>query len=256
MLQPSELRKEKDMRINVHAGHNPDGKIACGAIGFIRESTEARKVKDEVIAQLRQMGHTVYDCTCNSGTGQLDVLEKIVSACNTHKVDLDVSIHFNAGVRDNTGNGRTTGTEVMIYNNAGRAREAAERTCASISALGFKNRGIKPNTGLYFLRNTKAPAMLVERCFVDDKDDAELYDCQKMASAIVRGITGMDAVWPKDDPQDKQVPEATESGVETAVGDGKSIYRVQVGAYSIMDNAKNMQKELKAAGFDAVLVKA
>ena len=127
MLQPSELRKEKDMRINVHAGHNPDGKIACGAIGFIRESTEARKVKDEVIAQLRQMGHTVYDCTCNSGTGQLDVLEKIVSACNTHKVDLDVSIHFNAGVRDNTGNGRTTGTEVMIYNNAGRAREAAER---------------------------------------------------------------------------------------------------------------------------------
>ncbi|MCI8529099.1 MAG: N-acetylmuramoyl-L-alanine amidase, partial [Lachnospiraceae bacterium] len=36
------------MRINVHAGHNPDGKAACGAIGFLRESTENRKVKDAV----------------------------------------------------------------------------------------------------------------------------------------------------------------------------------------------------------------
>lgn len=33
------------MIINVHAGHNPDGKVACGAIGIIRESTEARNVK-------------------------------------------------------------------------------------------------------------------------------------------------------------------------------------------------------------------
>ena len=36
------------MRINVHAGHNPDGKIACGAIGIIKESTEARKVVKEL----------------------------------------------------------------------------------------------------------------------------------------------------------------------------------------------------------------
>ena len=33
----------KTMRINIHAGHNPDGKIACGAVGLIRESTEAKR---------------------------------------------------------------------------------------------------------------------------------------------------------------------------------------------------------------------
>ncbi len=27
------------MKINVHAGHNPDGKIACGAVGLKKEST-------------------------------------------------------------------------------------------------------------------------------------------------------------------------------------------------------------------------
>lgn len=36
------------MKFNVHAGHNPDGKIACGACGLIKESTEARKVKKEL----------------------------------------------------------------------------------------------------------------------------------------------------------------------------------------------------------------
>jgi N-acetylmuramoyl-L-alanine amidase len=35
--------------------------------------------------------------------------------------------------------------------------------------------------------------MLVECCFVDDKDDVQLYDCQKMAEAIVYGITGQRA---------------------------------------------------------------
>ena len=47
------------MKFNVHAGHNPDGKIACGACGLIKESTEARKVKKEVVKLLRAKGHTV-----------------------------------------------------------------------------------------------------------------------------------------------------------------------------------------------------
>ena len=94
------------MRINVHAGHNPAGKVACGAVGIINESTENRRVKDEVVSQLREMGHTVYDCTVDNGTGQKDVLRKIVAKCNAHTVDLDVSIHFNAGAADQKGNGK------------------------------------------------------------------------------------------------------------------------------------------------------
>lgn len=44
------------MRIGVHAGHNPDGKIGCGAIGLIKESTENRNVKNEVIRLLKLAG--------------------------------------------------------------------------------------------------------------------------------------------------------------------------------------------------------
>ena len=139
------------MIINVHAGHNPDEKIACGAVGVIKESTEARKVKDEVIRLLKAAGHTVYDCTVNDGTSANDVLVKIVKKCNAHKADLDVSIHFNSGVNDRAGNGRTTGTEVYLYNSSSKAKKYAKAVVKQIAALGFTNRGVKVNSKLYFL---------------------------------------------------------------------------------------------------------
>lgn len=176
------------MIINVHAGHNPDGKIACGAIGHIKESTEARAVKDKVIALLKAKGHTVYDCTCNDGTSVGDVLRKIVAKCNAHDADLDVSIHFNAGTSDK--NSKTTGTEVLVYSKASKSNTAAKRTVDEIAKLGFTNRGVKVRSDLYVLKHTNAPAMLVECCFVDDKDDVKLYDVNKMATAIANGIMG------------------------------------------------------------------
>lgn len=178
------------MKINIHAGHNPDGKKACGAIGLIKESTEARLVKDKVISMLRSQGHTVYDCTVDNGTSQNDVLKKIVTKCNTNTVDLDVSIHFNAGANKNKNN-VTTGTEVIVHSSTSKAKTYAQKVVSAISALGFKNRGVKTSTSLYFLKHTKNPAMLIECCFVDDPDDVALYNVDKMAQAIVKGITGV-----------------------------------------------------------------
>jgi N-acetylmuramoyl-L-alanine amidase len=178
------------MKINVHAGHNPDGKIACGAVGLIKESTEARKVKKEVIRLLRKKGHKVYDCTCQNGTSQTDVLKRIVTKCNQHKVDLDISIHFNSGAADKKGNGKTTGTEVYVYSTKSAAYPVAERIDKAIAALGFRDRGVKVRTNLYVLHRTNSPAMLIECCFVDDKDDVKLYDAKKMAAGIVSGILG------------------------------------------------------------------
>lgn len=238
------------MKINVHAGHNPDGKIACGAIGLIKESTEARKVKDEVIRLLKADGHIVYDCTCDNGTSQSNVLTNIVSKCNSNKVDVDVSIHFNSGAGDHKGNGQTTGTEVFLYSASSKAKETAERVAKEIAALGFRNRGIKYSTSLYFLRTTFAPAMLIECCFVDDPDDVARYDYQSMARTIAKGIVGHEI---KDSAPAKEDAESKAKGSETPTGDNKSIYRVQVGAYSNINNAINLQKKLKEAGFDAYI---
>lgn len=176
------------MKFNVHAGHNPDGKVACGAVGLIKESTQARKVKNYVIKYLKAAGHTVYDCTCSNGISQSDVLKKIINKCNEHAVKLDISIHFNSGACDKNGNKKTTGTEVLVYSLASASYTTAGNIAEQISKLGLKNRGVKVRPDLMVLNSTKADALLVECCFVDDKDDINCYNAKSMAQAIVKGI--------------------------------------------------------------------
>lgn len=165
-------------------------RIVPGACSLIDEVTEDRKVKDLVIAKLQALGHTVYDCTDDAGASQSANLSNIVKLCNAHAADLDVSIHFNAAANDLGGNGKTTGTEVLVYSGASKATTYAAAICARIADLGFKSRGVRERPDLYVLKHTKAPALLVECCFVDDADDVALYDVDQMAAAIVQGITG------------------------------------------------------------------
>lgn len=172
---------------NVHAGHCPQGKGASGAVGILKESVEDRLVKDEVIRLLRSEGHTVYDCTCEANTTQSGCLQKIVAKCNQHSVSLDVSIHLNSGRNDYKGDKRTGGVEVWNYDK--RTKAISDRICKNISsALGITNRGTKYSKDLYVLNSTKSLSLLVECCFVDDKDDANVWDAKKCAKAIVEGI--------------------------------------------------------------------
>lgn len=172
---------------NIHAGHCPQGQGAYGAVGVLQESVEDRLVKNRVISALRNAGQTVYDCTddtnCDEGTN----LARIVNKCNQRKVDLDVSIHLNSGRNDYSGDGSIGGVEVWCYDSGTAA--VAQRICNNISSkLGLTNRGVKYNQGLYVLSNTASPALLVECCFVDDKDDAGHWDANACGDAIASGI--------------------------------------------------------------------
>lgn len=205
---------------NVHAGHN--WKVP-GASGCFPETREDRVVKDKVIALLRQNGHTVYDCTDDAGTTSSQNLANIVRKCNAHSVTLDISIHFNAFNRS------AHGTEVLQYSSG--TQSVAQRIVNKIAALGFTNRGVKNGSGLYVLRNTKAPAILIECCFCDSPTDAKIYNADKMAKAIVEGILN------------KSISGGTSSGGSTS----GEMYRVrkswadaksQIGAYRSLENAK------------------
>lgn len=172
---------------NVHAGHCPQGKGASGAVGILQESVEDRAVKNEVIRLLRAEGHTVYDCTCDENTTKQGCLNKIVAKCNQHSVDLDISLHLNSGRNDYGGDGSTGGVEVWNYDTG--TQEISDRICEAIATeLGIHNRRTKYDKDLFVLANTKSKALLVECCFVDDADDAEVWDAKRCAKAIVRGV--------------------------------------------------------------------
>ena len=189
--------KEKNMgTYNVHGGHNG---IVPGASKYLNEVTEDRAVKNKVISYLRAAGYTVYDCTDESGRTQNANLANIVKKCNTHSVDLDISIHLNSGRNDSKGDGKTGGVEVLCYD--GGTKTIAKAIADAIhDEFGYTLRsdgttpdgyaGVKIDKDLYVLRSTKAPAILIECCFVDDKDDAKVWNSDKCARAIVKGITG------------------------------------------------------------------
>lgn len=181
---------KKIKKVTVHAGHNPSGKIACGAVGILDESKEDRIITKKVVKLLKKNGIRVKNCTVNNGRNPLEILMKICKKCNAYGADLDISIHFNSGALDKKGNGKTTGTEVFLTANVGDKGDVAKRVCNQMAKLGFKNRGVKVTSNLYFLNHTKAPAILIEVCFVDDKDDAMLYNKNKdaIAEAIVKAI--------------------------------------------------------------------
>lgn len=224
-----DLDKEFVIRsFNIHAGHNPSGMVASGSVSYLNESDENRNVCSKLVQKIKEAGHTVYDCTCNNGTSQKDVLKKIVDKCNEHVVDLDISIHFNAVKKENTSDGKTKGVEVWIHpNNKGTDLEStAMAICNSIGNLGFTNRGVKYSDKLYVLKNTKAPALLIECCFVDDIDDFALYDCNKMVDAIVAGLN-----------------------VEQVEVQGKELYYVIAGVYSTESGAQDLARMLAENGY-------
>lgn len=66
--------------VTVHGGHNPQGKIACGASDYIDESKEDRIITKKVVKLLKKNGIKAYNCTVNNGTSQNDVLRKIAQS--------------------------------------------------------------------------------------------------------------------------------------------------------------------------------
>lgn len=173
------------MIIGVNCGHTASGQPGCGALGYIDESVETRRVGNALMELLKKGGHTVVNCTNDYAISTSANLNKITELANAQYLDLFVSIHFNAG------GGR--GTEVYTY--GGKVFDAASNTVKGIATLGFNNRGIKDGSHLAVLRRTDARAMLVEVCFVDTEDAQKYisFGRDKIAQAIYKGITGSES---------------------------------------------------------------
>lgn len=170
------------MVIGINCGHTISGP-GSGALGYLEESKETRAVGYKLMEYLKKAGHTVVDCTNDVANSVSENLKEICRLANAQHLDMFISIHFNAG--------RGEGTEVFTYGKGDFA--CAKKMKSALYKLGFRDRGIKDGSHLYVIKNTKAPAALVEVCFVDTKTDAELYQsigADKVAKALAGAITG------------------------------------------------------------------
>lgn len=207
-------------KYNVHGGHNPSGKTACGATGFLDESKEDRLITKAILKYLKKGGAIVYDCTVSNGKSKKDVLVKICAKCNAHSVKQDYSVHLNSGRNDKKGDKKNGGFEVWAYSWDSSKKAVANRCRKKMKALGFTDRGLKTSKDLYYLRHTKAPAMLFEICFVDDKDDYLLYKtvgADRIGKALAEAIL------------DKSIKTSTASKVVGSIKSGAKI-KIKSGA--------------------------
>lgn len=167
------------MKYGIDIGHNCPP-VDTGAVGIRKEDELNKEVGEKVIEKLKSLGHEVINCTPNFASSLGNSLYRRINKANEQNVNVYVSIHFNAG------GGR--GTEVFAISKEGK--EIAKRVVDSIALLGYVNRGVKDGRWLYVLKNSKMPAILVEGGFVDSKEDMGKYNAEKIANAIVKGLTG------------------------------------------------------------------
>lgn len=217
------------MIIGIDKGHAIKG--AVGAVGILNEVTENRAVGNKLIAMLKEHGHTVVDCSVDECYDADTQLAGIVKKANAQKLDLFVSIHFNSFSKESA-----NGTETYTTSTSGAKAVAKRINDEVVASCGFYNRGLK-EASYYVLRNTSAPALLVEVCFITNAGDCNKYNADKVAKAIFKGITGV-AYTPK-------APASNSSGTQ---------FRVVAGWYANRTNAVNQQANLKAKGFDSFLV--
>ncbi|MBU3144726.1 N-acetylmuramoyl-L-alanine amidase [Clostridium sp. CF012] len=167
------------MKYGIDIGHNCP-LVDAGAVGIRKEDELNKQVGVRVIEKLEVLKHEVVNCTPIGASNLGNSLYKRINKANEEKVDLYVSIHFNAGGGH--------GTEVFAISK--ESKEIAKRVVDAIAALGYVNRGVKNGGFLYVLKNTKMPAILVECGFVDSKEDMQRFDAERIANAIVKGLTG------------------------------------------------------------------
>lgn len=174
-----------------------------------------------------------------------DPLTDEIKECNAYAPDLAVDIHSNAGGGD--------GAEVYHSIYGGTGKTMAKNILAEIVELGQNSRGIKTKKNssgsdyYAFIRQTKAPAVIVECAFIDTKKDIKIIDTKaeqtKMGIAIAKGILKTLGIkYKKPEPPAKKEEPAT------------FVYRVydeygnQVGAYGQEANAFDKAKELLKTG--------
>ena len=122
-------------------------------------------------------------------SGDADVtLSSRCTAANHANAGAFVSIHINSN-----GGTPATGVETLVYSSGTKAYSLAESVQGEIiSATGAVNRGVKLRPGLYVLKATNMPAILVETGFINnDADRAKLCDPgyqTTLAKAVAKGI--------------------------------------------------------------------
>ena len=229
----------KKFKIAYCAGHhlgNSKGIPRSMGLGEIREWT----LNDRVARYFAQAAeeYEVELLRTDDPTGEtlIDIPERCAAA-NGWSADLYLDLHHNGGINGGTGGGMVVFSRPGDEESGRFAREVYE----AVIAAG----GLRGNRCDYLIeknwqtmKESRMPALLIEYGFMDSKTDAPIIVTEEFA---------------------RMAGYATMAGIAKAAGlekkkQEKTVYRVQVGAYLVRENAEAMLKKLEKAGFPGFIV--
>ena len=159
---------------------------------------------------------------------------------NKFDADLHVPIHTNAF------NGKVMGTRMFCFNSNGEGMKACQAIFNRLAPITpGTSENIRVDASLYEVRVPAAPTAYIE-CEFHDNPTASQWIVENtvlIGETIARGICDYFGVTFKEPEQPKPAKPVTTD----------TLYRVQVGAFAVRENAEKMLARLKAAGFDGFI---
>ncbi len=163
------------IKIYIDQGHNPSSPNAGAEGNGYREQDITYEVGIRLAELLRNNGNFEVRLSrptseTQLGTSNSTSLRARVDDANSWGADYFISIHTNASLSSGV-----SGAEALVYSSPSEASELAEDMLEELTeATGLRDRGIRLRPGLYVLRNTNMPAVLMEIGFISNSRDANL----------------------------------------------------------------------------------
>lgn len=220
------------MKIFIDAGHNYNGWDTGATGNDLREQDITWAVGNLVRQKLQSLGvqvavsrERVNDIL---GTDVNSSLAVRAAMSDSFGADYCISIHCNAG--------GGTGTETYIVAKGGKAEQLAIKVNNSLVKMGLVNRGVKVSN-YYMVRKPKAPAILIELAFIDNKNDAEILKNKQneLANAITSAICSQIGIEWKEVTKTMTVGEAIAKLVEKGVINSPEYWEMAAGIVFNLD---------------------
>ncbi len=179
------------IKIYIDQGHNPQNPNAGAEGNGYREQDITFRVGNELFRLLGndpRFSARLSRPTAGTqlGSSNASSLRLRVEDANAWGADWFISLHTNASDSPSAG-----GVEAYAFSSESPAFTLGEDILEELSeATGFRNRGMKIRPGLYVLKRSAMPAILIELGFITNPSEARLmYENPSLfANAIYRGI--------------------------------------------------------------------
>ena len=179
------------IKIYIDQGHNPVNPNAGAEGNGLREQNVVFEIGRLLAERLNanpnfeaRVSRPTIDTQL--GTSTSTSLSTRVNEANRWDADYFLSLHTNASELP-----EATGSEALVYNRNSAAAELGEDLLFRLNqSTGLPNRGVLARPGLYVLRRTQMPAVLVELGFISNPGDAALMsqDPGLFAEGLYQGL--------------------------------------------------------------------